>query len=178
MSTEIQCPIEGCDFSTGERSEAVAVALLNAHMVSHPAGPAPHVTRGPKLERPKVSSGIALEDWNIFHRRWMVFRDGSGIDDRSAAAQLFQCADDPLGDALLKMDPEITRRPVSEVMEKMKSLAVVPVALGVLRAELLELKQQRDESFHAFAARVRGNCLLYTSPSPRDRSLSRMPSSA
>ena len=34
-----------------------------------------------------------------------------------------------------------------------------------------------DPAFH-FAAAGRNSCLLYTSPSPRDRSLSRMPSSA
>ena len=38
-----------------------------------------------------------------------------------------------------------------------------------IRSFVSEEKQKEDLS---------GNCLLYTSPSPRDRSLSRMPSSA
>ena len=39
----------------------------------------------------------------------------------------------------------------------MRSLvAVIPVATCVLRAELLELRQERDEAFRAFFARVRG----------------------
>lgn len=38
----------------------------------------------------------------------------------------------------------------------MRSLAVIPVATGVLRTELLQLKQERDEPFRSFAARVRG----------------------
>lgn len=38
----------------------------------------------------------------------------------------------------------------------MRSLAVIPVAKGVLRAELMKLEQSEDENFRAFAARVKG----------------------
>ena len=38
----------------------------------------------------------------------------------------------------------------------MRSLAVIPIATGVLRTELLQLKQERDEPFCAFTARLRG----------------------
>ena len=38
----------------------------------------------------------------------------------------------------------------------MKSLAVIVVATGVMRAELIRMQQERGESFRAFAARVRG----------------------
>ena len=38
----------------------------------------------------------------------------------------------------------------------MKSQAVIVVATGVMRAELVRMQQERDESFRAFAARVRG----------------------
>ncbi|KAK3719588.1 hypothetical protein QZH41_004744 [Actinostola sp. cb2023] len=38
----------------------------------------------------------------------------------------------------------------------MRSLAVIPVATCVLRTELLKLRQERNEAFRAFTARVRG----------------------
>ena len=38
----------------------------------------------------------------------------------------------------------------------MKSLAVIPVADVVSRAELIKMEQSRDEKFCAFAARVQG----------------------
>ena len=41
-------------------------------------------------------------------------------------------------------------------MASMKALAVIPVATGVIPAELLELKHKRDEPFRTFSARVRG----------------------
>ena len=39
----------------------------------------------------------------------------------------------------------------------MRSLAVIPVATCVLRSELLQLRQERDEPFRPFTAKVRSN---------------------
>ena len=153
-SITVQCPISGCEFTTGEFPEAVAVALLTTHAISHsishstpPANNVMARSRGPKLDRPKVKFGISLEDWNMFERRWNVFRAGSGIDAELAAPQLLQCADDMLGDAVLKVDPEITSQSLEIVIATMKELAVIPAATGVLRSELLDMKQKRDEQW-------------------------------
>jgi hypothetical protein len=85
-----------------------------------------------------------------------LFLKCSGIGIETAPSQLFQCAADPLGDALLKIDPTIVSRGVNEVLQAMKALAVIPVATGVLCSELIALKQKRDEPFRSFSARVRG----------------------
>ena len=53
-------------------------------------------------------------------------------------------------------DPDIIRNELDAVLEKMKKLAVIPIATGIIRSELLEMKQQRDESFRKFASRVQG----------------------
>ncbi len=60
------------------------------------------------------------------------------------------------GDAILKADPDMVSKPTSDVTAAMKELGVVAVATGVTLAELVQLKQERDESFRSFAARVRG----------------------
>ena len=112
--------------------------------------------RGPRLDRPKVDVGINQEEWNIFARRWDAFTAGSGLDASNCSSQLFQCAGETLGDSLLKADPTIFSKPTSDLMNAMKSLAVIAVATGVTRAELVQMHQERDESFRAFAARVRG----------------------
>ena len=57
--------------------------------------------RGPKLERPNINIGLTVEEWNIFTRRWHIFRSESEIDEPSATSQLFQCAKTELGDSLL-----------------------------------------------------------------------------
>ena len=154
----IKCPIPDCPYETPESSEAVTCNLLAAHSTIHMAGPprAAVVIKGPKVDRPKVNIGVTLEEWNMFKRRWDVFVSGSGLDPDASSSQLFQCAGDELGDSLLKTDPSIVSKPTSVVMGAMKSLAAIVVATGVMRAELVRMQQERDESFRAFAARVRG----------------------
>ena len=124
----VNYPIIGCTLNTGDVPEAVAVVLLNTHAISHSSVSSSPSTiqhaSGQKLDRPTVTEGISLES-NIFQRRWT----DSGIDDMSAAAQLFQCSTDNLGDSLLKVDPEITSHPVTEVLAKMKALAVIQLPL-------------------------------------------------
>jgi len=53
-------------------------------------------------------------------------------------------------------NPNIASESLSQLLTAMRSLAVIPVATCVLRTELLQLRQERDEAIRAFAARVRG----------------------
>ena len=89
----------------------------------------------------------------MFYRRWELFVRCSGISNDNVRSHLIQCATDTLGDAVR---PKITDAPVDECLKLMKFLAVIPVAKGVLRSELLSMSQKRDETFRAFVARVRG----------------------
>ena len=159
----VSCSVPLCEFKTEDVSEALAIALLTNHGLAHQntppvvAGPVPSAAlRGPKLERPKVNVGISTEEWNVFIRRWEVFCNESGIDDASAPSQLFQCAGPELGDSILKANPNAPSNTLAELLAAMRSLAVIPVATGVIRTELLQLRQVRDEPFREFTARVRG----------------------
>ena len=149
----IKCPIIGCSYETTDCSEAIACVLLTAHTPQHTAKPP---ATGPRLDRPRIDTGITPEEWNIFKLRWDVFVDGSGFDPTASSSQLFQCASEELGNSLLKADPSITSKPTADLMKAMKTLAVVAVATGVIRAELVQMKQDRGEKFRTFAARVRG----------------------
>ena len=55
-----------------------------------------------------------------------------------------------------------------------------PITSSTRVSVLKALKQIEDREFPALILRIDspGGCLLYTSPSPRDATLSRMPSSA
>ena len=159
----VACSVPDCDFQTDDISEPLAIALLTNHGLAHQGTPPTIATpsqtpapRGPKLERPKIDVGVSIEEWNVFVRRWKVFRSGSGIDDESAPSQLFQCAGATLGDNLLKANHQVASETLENLLSAMRSLAVIPVATCVLRTELLQLHQERDEAFRAFAARVRG----------------------
>ena len=87
-----------------------------------------------------------------------MFRQGSGINEASTTTQLFQCASQSLEDSFLKSDAEIVSKLFQELLSAMRRLAVIPVATGVLRSDLIlvQMRQLRDEPFRAFAARVRG----------------------
>ena len=163
--TNLKCPMPDCTYTTEDVTEAVAIALLNAHMHSHTQSST--VKRsGPKLDRPLIEAGATMEAWNVFERKWRMYKTGSHITDRDAALHLFQCAESALGDALLKTDPDIVSKDVDEVLEQMRNLAVIPIATGILRAELLDMKQLREEAFRKFASRVRGKaetCEYYAS---------------
>ena len=156
----VACTIPGCEFKTQDVSESLAIALLGNHTVGHTtssqSAPPLAPSRGPKLTRPTIDIGVSIEEWNIFLRRWEVFKAGSGIGEASAPSQLFQCAGADLGDRIMKTNPTITSESITAVLATMRSLAVIPVATCVLGTELLQLQQERDETFRAFTARVRG----------------------
>ena len=86
----------------------------------------------------------------------------------------------------------------SEITSQIVHLQVAPHVLGMSGLDIPEVNREVLEREHKFpgtylyralcgvdtalwdikAKRANQSCLLYTSPSPRDRSLSRMPSSA
>ena len=136
---QLTCPIEGCSYVTVDGSEVIACALLAAHTPAHTIASAP-MTSGPKLDRRKIDIGVTLEQWNMFERRWDVFVTGSGINPTHSSPQLFQCASEELGNNLLKIDAHITSKPTKNLLSEMKSLAVIAVARGVLRAELFQMR--------------------------------------
>ena len=158
----ISCAFPGCEFKSEDVTEAIA--FLQSHAFSHAAaaiarpavGPVlAHERQGPKLERPHIDFGVSMEERNVFTRRWRLFIESSGISDDSAKSQLFQCTSKELGDNLLQFDAEIATRPIEELTESMRRLAVIPIATGVLRTKLMQMRQMRDVSFRSFAARVR-----------------------
>ena len=106
---------------------------MQSHAFSH-AAPGPNFNRapseGPKLTRPSIDVGVSLGAWNVFTRHWQMFRQGSGINEASATAQLFQCASQSLGASLLKSDAEIVSKFLQELLSAFRRLAVFPVASG------------------------------------------------
>ena len=163
MRTNLQCPLPDCRYTTGDNTEPVAIAYLNAHMYAHQrpsaqqqSAPSNVPRGGPKLDRPTIETGVSMEEWIMFTWRWNIFREGSQIAESNASHHLFQCADAALGDSLLKTDPDIIKKDINTLLSTMKKLAVIPIATGIIRSELLEMKQLRDEAFRKFASRVRG----------------------
>ena len=116
MTTNLQCPLPDCRYTTGDNTEPVAITYLNAHMYAHQrpsaqqqSAPSNVPRGGPKLDRPTIETGVSMEEWIMFTRRWNILREGSQIAESNASHHLFQCADAALGDSLLKTDPDIIK---------------------------------------------------------------------
>ena len=161
----LACAYEGCEFATNDLSEPSAILILQSHVYGHAHAAdrsnngdsqARKASSAPQLDRPRIDVGVSLEQWNVFVRRWEVFKQGAHISDASATPQLFQCATQELGDTLLKFDAHVLNKSLVDLLTEMKRLAVIPTATGVLRSELMQMRQSRDEPFRSFAARVRG----------------------
>ena len=143
MTTILRCPVPSCEYATPDVETVAASALMIVHATTHQQPPTPHVTtatrHAPKLERPKLKLNASSEEWNMFLRRWSTYKNGSHITDDVASSQLLECTTDELGDVVLRAYPSFTTKPINEAINLLKSLAVVPVALGVLRAELTSM---------------------------------------
>ena len=147
------CPVSGCGFVTEDVSRGHRHAADSRW--SRTSSNNDYTCKGPSHRAP-IDSGVEPVVWNNFLRRWELFRAGSEIDDDAAPLQFFECVSERLGDMVLKADPAIVSRSLDVVITTVRRFAVVPVAISVMRAELLQLQQAPDEQFRAFSARVQG----------------------
>ena len=145
-----KCPL--CSYETDDLDVALSAAQLNLHALFHSQQNVPQ----PKLDRPRIDVGVEEEIWNSFLRKFEAFKIGSCINATNERTQLLSCCTDGLTDLILKSDPDIHSKDIVCIKNTIKSFAVIPVAIGVRRAELMQLKQAPDESFRNFAAKVTG----------------------
>ena len=61
-----------------------------------------------------------------------------------------------MGDAILKGHPNAVISTEENLLKIIKQMAVIPVAISVRRADLLNTKQDQGENVRAFYAKVRG----------------------
>ena len=87
------------------------------------------MSNSPQLIRPRVDRGISQETWLAFICRWEAFKIGSNISNQNASIQLFQCAQDKLGDLMLASDPRLMAKSESYVAKLMQSIEVIKVLL-------------------------------------------------
>ena len=167
MSTDrttsvLKCPISSCEWSyeSGFSDDQANLQIINIHIdrehektQSHQHGT---VAKAHKLIPPSVDVGIDQEEWISFTMRWKQYCRGSQMCEEMQSLQLFQCASDALGNLLLKSNPNITDCPPEAILKALERIAVIHVAKGVTRAELMKMSQSNDEPARTFAIRVQG----------------------
>ena len=157
----LQCPFNGCSSTTENESEAMAIALFNAHVSTHTAAtPQPSqrtgASKSEKIIRPKVSQGMLEESWNSFLIQWRIYKLSAVLTDEESKLQLIYCCDQDLLEHILRSDPDITSKNEADQLKSIRKLCVVPVAMGVRRSEVLNLTQDSAELSRSFLSRIQG----------------------
>ena len=145
----IQCPCDGCEYETADMSEAVTVALLNAHTAGTHNAPVAGNTqqrrRTPKVDRPVLKDNMTEESWNAFLQSWNIFVRGNDVEDAELTVQLYSACDMSLKGKLTAMDQDILQKPVQDILDMLKNITVTPIARTVKRKELLQMSQDAGE---------------------------------
>ena len=159
----IVCPIDGCQFETGDYSEAICLAIFNAHQLGAHTAPPQQSSRVPKVDRPPLNDNISEETWNAFLQSWEIFVRGNNVSENDKTVQLYSCCDLALKAKVTAIHSNILDEPVQNVLDILKTITVTPVAKTVKRNALLQMHQDADESIRTFLSRVKGkavNCGL------------------
>ena len=159
---KLECPFPSFSESVDNSDKEIAIALFNAHVGTHTVASRSTAvgssvsSRSEKLPRPKLAQGMLEESWNSFLVLWSLYKTGAGLSASDCSLQLIYCCDQELTEQVIRADPEIMKKSEDEQLEAIRRLAVVPVAMGVRRSELLNLSQDVGELSRAFLSRVQG----------------------
>ena len=112
---DIQCPVNGCDYRTGDVDSAIVAALLNAHTAgAHSLNqPIRQHKQPPKVDRPHITDTIGEEVWNAFKQDWTMFTRANDIAVAGQPIQLFSCCDSALKAKLTSSCQDVFAKPVT-----------------------------------------------------------------
>lgn len=157
---KIDCQYTGCTYQAEHDSEAVAICYMQSHNNVHiPKASTYSRTqiKAPQIPRPELKQDISAEEWYSFIEEWKTFKRMVNIPDTELADQLFQCCDRSLGRLLLKENPDIIEEGETALLNAMKRMAVLQVAVSIRRVKLLAAKQEHGQSFREFYANIRSS---------------------
>ena len=159
----VQCPVEGCGYETGEYGQAVVTALLSAHTAgTHVIAPAPVANparRPPKVDRPELEDGIEEEAWNGFEQSWTIFVRANAVTADDLAVQLYSCCKPSLKQKVTAVHPDFLDQDADNLLPILKALTVTPVARTVKQNNLLHMKQDPGETVRTFFSRVKSTAI-------------------
>ena len=156
---EIPCQFPGCSYVAKGNSEPIAIVMLSSHNNVHLQTAASTNRRShikpPQIARPEVKQDISAEEWYSFLEKWKRFKRITDLPNDEVADQLLQCCERPLSRLLLKENPLIVEEGETALIEAIKRMAVLQVAISVRRTKLLSMRQEPGQMFREFFANVR-----------------------
>ena len=159
MSFKLHCEVESCDFEAANDDKDIMLAQYASHQRNHENGATPiraGTSRAAKVERPKIGMGSSEESWNTFLSRWSNYKRTAAIPVSLAAGELFECCESDLGDDVIKQNSALLEGNETPLLEAIKKLAVIPIAVSVRRKDVLQMKMDHGEGVRSYYARVKG----------------------
>ena len=161
MSIKLRCEVESCNFEAASDDKDIMLAQYASHQRNHETGRMTpmnraETSRAAKAERPKIGSGSSEESWNTFLSRWSNYKRTAAIPESLAAGELFECCETDLGDDIIKQNSALLEGNEQPLLEAIKRLAVIPIAVSVRRKDVLQMKMDHGEGVRSYYARVKG----------------------
>ena len=132
-ASTLKCIVLGCQWTykcSFERHPKESLRLIELHMEHTHRQQAPVACARDLVEHvpPSIDIGVDQEKWIDFQSQWHQYCKGSEIPQHIQSLQLLNCASSTLGTMLLKDNPHITSCSVETVLERLRTLAVTPMA--------------------------------------------------
>ena len=158
---DVDCPVAGCDYKTGDFDNVVVAALLTTHAAgAHSAVQRVQpVRRPPKVDRPILVDNLTEESWNAFKQSWDIFVQVNDVYLADQTVQLFSCCDSQLKAKVTAIENNILSKDFDTMLDLVKNLAVIPVAVSVKRNDLLRMHQDDGELIRAYHSRIMGKAI-------------------
>lgn len=154
---EVECPIEGCEYTTPDVSDAIVAALITAHSLQHSAPQGSSAVPMEKVKRPTISPAGTSEEWSYFLTRWQEYVRATKMNADDVVIQLLECCSEDLRrDLTQSTGGSLLNKDINHVLNAIKSLAVREENIMVARVALQNMKQDHDEVIRSFGARLRG----------------------
>ena len=159
---DLACYFGGCLFmAPANAAPAAAMQVIINHVTlvhpdQIPRARDQRIRPPPPLVRPSIDIGCSPAQWADFLARWTRFRSGCSIPADQLTTQAMECFSNDLISTADKAVYNIGALDLDSLLREVKAVAVLPVAVGILRATAHSAKQACGERFQAFAAKVRG----------------------
>ena len=149
--TIIKCGYTDCDYKSEHESEQVASLQFKSHMAVHASkvqAPASGDSgrAKPEVEKPILKQDVTEEEWDSFTQAFRRYKRRIRSPVGQEADDLFDCCEKSLGRLLLKEDPGIIEAGEEKLLEAMKKMAVIRVAVSIRRTQLMSMKQEQGQS--------------------------------
>ena len=157
------CSAPGCDYTTPENIPTweLVIKQQEIHLRSKHPELAAHdqSEQKGKLDkkvRPSITPQMTEENWRFILDEWSRYKRQTGVKGQQLLDELWSCMSEDLRQLAFNEGGSGDLHNETDLLARIKKLAVVTLHPSLHVVSLHELRQQSDENTQTFAAKVRG----------------------